>query len=389
MSHEKSQSVHLNWTNILFFAINTSVSVVGTILLLMYGTIHSATWVLAIITWFLFGMGGITVGYHRLFSHKTFKAKAPVRFILLLLGAGAFEGSVLEWCTDHRDHHRYTDTDKDPYSINAGFWYAHIGWIFTLDTSTRNYDNVKDLQDDWMCRFQHRFFVPIAILMAYLIPIAITCLWGSFWEGLLIAGLRITALQQFTFCINSVCHMFGEKTYSSKQSARDNWFTALLTFGEGYHNFHHQFPLDYRNAIRFYQFDPSKWTIYTLKCLGLASDLKRVSTAKRLRYKMQFDFNQIKAMKSNIGELVQPLYDKVSSQLLHIESLEAAIKQLKKQNPFSANSKLSQYQAALREKNQQLKAAHYELKYFIKSWNQVLANALRLNRKTALPDGAS
>ena len=389
MSHESSQPAYINWTNILFFAINTSVSVIGTILLLMYGTVHSATWVLAIITWFLFGMGGITVGYHRLFSHKTFKAIAPVRFILLLFGAGAFEGSALEWCTDHRNHHRHVDTEKDPYNINGGFWYAHIGWIFALDSSKRNYDNVKDMTDDWMCRFQHRYFVPLAILMAYLIPIAITCVWGSFWEGLLIAGLRITALQQFTFCINSVCHMFGKKTYSSTQTARDNWFSALLTFGEGYHNFHHQFPLDYRNGLRFYQYDPSKWTIYGLKCLGLASDLRRVSTAKRLRYKMRFDFNKIQAMKSNIGELVQPLYDKVSSQLLHIESLETAIKQLKKQDRLSLGKKLAQCQQSLRVKNEQLKAAHYELKYFIKSWNQVLSNALRLNRKSLIVNSVS
>ncbi len=388
MSDKSSQSRYLNWTNILFFSINTTVSVVGTVLLLMYGTIHSATWVLAIITWFIFGMGGITVGYHRLFSHKTFKVVAPVKFLLLLCGAGAFEGSVLEWCTDHRKHHRYVDTEKDPYNINGGFWYAHIGWIFTIDPSKRDFSNIKDLTDDWMCRFQHKYFVPLAISTSYIIPIAITCIWGTFLEGLMMAGLRIVVLQQFTFCINSICHMFGKKTYSSTQTARDNWFTALLTFGEGYHNFHHQFPLDYRNGLRFYQFDPSKWTIFTLRCLGLASELRRVSIAKRLRYKIQFDFNQIKAMKSNVSELVQPLYDKVTSQIMHIESLETAIKQLNKQSRIAIGHKLAQYQVSLSDKKQQLKSAHLELKYFAKSWNQALSNAMQLKPKSLATDGA-
>ena len=386
MPNQSPKKIHINWTNMLFFIINTSVSVIGTVLLLMYSTIHSATWVLAVITWFLFGMGGITVGYHRLFSHKTFKAAAPVRFILLLLGAGAFEGSVLEWCTDHRKHHRYNDTDQDPYNIKAGFWYAHIGWILTLDTSNRNYDNVKDLTDDWMCRLQHRYFVPLAIIMSYLLPIAITCIWGGLLEGAIVAALRIAVLQQLTFCINSVCHVFGKKTYSEEQSARDNWFTALLTFGEGYHNFHHQFPLDYRNGLRFYQFDPSKWTIYTLKCLGLAYDLKRVSRVKRLRYKVQFDFNRIKSMKVSLNDFLNPLYEKVSHQIMQIESLETAIKQLKKQNPLSIGKTLAQCQEAIAEKKQQLKSAHIELKYCLKSWNQVLSNALRLKRKSVSLD---
>jgi stearoyl-CoA desaturase (Delta-9 desaturase) len=375
---------HLNWTNVLFFTINATVAVGGTILLMVYSHIHWATWLLAGITWVLYGMGGITVGYHRLFSHQAYKAAWPVRLVLLLFGAGAFEGSVLEWCTDHRNHHRYVDTDRDPYSINKGFWYAHIGWIFVLDDSKRNYDNVKDLSDDWMCRFQHKFYVPLAILMGYILPILITCIWGTFLEGLCVAALRIVALEQFTFCINSVCHFFGKKTYPSTQTARDNWFAAFLTFGEGYHNYHHQFPLDYRNGIRFYHYDPSKWVIFSLKALGLASDLNRVSHVKRLRYKIQFDLNQIRNMKASIVDFVQPIYDKVYTQLLQIEDIEKSIKQLKKQNAAALSDKLTHYQGLLKEKNQQLKTARLELKYFIKSWNQVLTNALTLQRKEPL-----
>lgn len=376
-----SSSTKKNWTNILFFSINTVFGIVGTVLLLVFGHVHYPTWILAGSLWVLYGMGGITIGYHRLFSHRTFKAVAPLRFILLLLGAGAFEGSVLEWSTDHRNHHRYSDTDRDPYSINKGFWHAHMGWLFTLDTDLRDFDNVKDLKADWMCRLQHKFIVPLSVIMSFVLPALITCLWGTFLEGVIIASLRITVLSQFTFCINSFCHYFGKKTYSEKQSARDNWLTALVTFGEGYHNFHHQFPLDYRNAIRFYQFDPSKWTIYGFKLLGLASDLKRVSPAKQLRYKIQFDMGQLSCMKDYLSEMINPIHNRLQDQLQHIESIEKTIKQLKEDSVSLISDKLLQCQTLLQKEKKQLALARIELKYTVKSWNHVLKNSLTLERK--------
>jgi len=381
MSIKSTSKKPLNWTNILFFSINTIVSIVGATLFIIFSHVHTATWVLSLVLWVLYGMAGITIGYHRLFSHQTFKAVAPVRFFLLLFGAGAFEGSVLEWSTDHRNHHRYSDTDRDPYSITKGFWHAHIGWLFTLEPEKRNYDNVKDLQSSMMCRLQHKFILPLSIFMGYVLPALIVCLWGSFFEGAIIAALRITMLSQFTFCINSVCHYFGKKTYSEKQTACDNWFAAWLTFGEGYHNFHHQFPLDYRNAIRFYQFDPSKWVIFSLKSMGLASDLNRVSTSKRLKYKVQFDWGQVSAMKDQAAELMKPIYDKVNAQLQYIESMEKSVKRLKADSMLLLNEKLWQYQELIAEEKKKLSNAHMELKYLLRSWNHIVKNSLTFQRK--------
>jgi stearoyl-CoA desaturase (delta-9 desaturase) len=276
----------INWLNTLFLVFTPVVGIAGTVLLLVFGWVHWPTWVLAGSMTIVTGLS-VTAGYHRLFAHKSYKAHWLVRSIFLLFASAAFEGSVLEWCTDHRDHHRYTDSEKDPYNINKGFWYAHIGWLIMLDPSKRDFKNVTDLMEDPLVRFQHRFFVPLAILMGFIFPAAIAALWGNMLSGLIVAGaLRIMLNHHFTFAINSVCHWFGKRVYSERQSARDHWVTALFTFGEGFHNFHHQFPIDYRNGIRAFHFDPTKWLIRALSFVRLTSNLKRVSKDRILHYKM-------------------------------------------------------------------------------------------------------
>ena len=276
----------LNWTNIIFFSTTPIIAVVGVVLLCVFGIVHWPTWILA--GGYLLGVGlTITAGYHRLFAHKSYRAAWPLRLILVLFGSAAFEGSVLEWCTDHRTHHRYTDTDKDPYNIKQGFWHAHMGWLFRLNPKTRDFSNVEDLQQDRLLRLQHKYYPIIAIFMGFVFPAVIAALWGDPLGGLIIAGvLRMTINQHCTFAVNSVCHYFGEHTYSDRLSARDNWLTAFITCGEGFHNFHHQFPIDYRNGVRAFHFDPSKWLIKLCSWIGLARELKRVSKSRILRYRL-------------------------------------------------------------------------------------------------------
>ncbi|MCP4475339.1 MAG: fatty acid desaturase [Gammaproteobacteria bacterium] len=272
MSHHK----HLNKINILFFTLLPIISIVGTVLLCVFSTVTWPTWVLA---GSLFAVGNlsITAGYHRLFSHKTYTARWPIRLLFVLIGSATFQGSVLEWSTDHRNHHRHTDTKEDPYNIKQGFWHAHMGWIFTIDESKRDFSNVADLQQSYMLNLQHRHYTAFSIIMGFVFPAAIASLWGAPLAGLIIAGgLRITLGHHSTFCINSLCHILGKSSYSKKTSARDNWLLALIPFGEGYHNYHHRFPLDYRNGVRFYQFDPGKWLVYGLSFLGLVSNLHRI-----------------------------------------------------------------------------------------------------------------
>lgn len=311
----------INWPNTLFLLLVPIAGIVGTILLTVFGFVHWPTWLLAFVLTVTGGLS-ITGGYHRLFAHKSYKAHWTIRLLFVLFGSSTFEGSVLEWCTDHRNHHRHTDTDKDPYSIKRGFWYAHIGWLFMLDTTKRDYSNVSDLKSDPILRFQFRYFALIAVTMGLILPTGLAALWGDPLGGLFVAGLlRVTLNQHFTFCINSVCHWFGKKPYSDRQSAKDHWVTALFTFGEGFHNFHHQFPIDYRNGVRFYHFDPTKWLIRTLSFVGLAHDLKSVTAEQILRYKVRLHQKTLQgSMISSASEFLTQLESQIEAQLETIKA---------------------------------------------------------------------
>jgi stearoyl-CoA desaturase (delta-9 desaturase) len=228
----------------------------------------------------------ITLGYHRLFSHMAFQARWPVRLATLVFGAAAFENCALAWVSDHRRHHKHVDHDDDPYDISKGFWHAHIGWIlFKLDPEPP-WDNVADLRKDRLVLWQQQFYVPVAIFVGFILPAALGYLYNG-WEGalggFLLAGVaRVTAVQHMTFFINSLCHTIGSQPYSNKCSARDSWLMAIFTFGEGYHNYHHEFQHDYRNGVKWWQWDPTKWTIWILEKLHLVQGLRRVPEEKVL-----------------------------------------------------------------------------------------------------------
>jgi stearoyl-CoA desaturase (delta-9 desaturase) len=381
-----SSKYRINWTNLIFFTTLPVVAIVGTVLLSVFGIARWPTWVFAGVYMLLGGLA-ITAGYHRLYSHKTYQAAWPLRLLLLLFGAATFEGSALEWCTDHRNHHRYTDTDKDPYNIKAGFWYAHIGWIFRLDPSARDFSNVEDLRKDPLIYLQDKYYVPIALLMGFILPTAICMLWGDPWGGLLIGGaLRMCANHHFTFAINSVCHYFGKKNYSDRQSARDNWLTAFLTLGEGFHNFHHQFPLDYRNGIRFFHFDPTKWVIYSLSWLGLTKDLKYVGEHRIVHYRLQMQEQQLldkllqphNSNETQIKQMVEPVRNKINQILATMDSLEREYLQLKQQKIDKIYTKMSEYRSQLHNYRQRFKAAHRELKTQLAEWSDILKNCARI-----------
>ena len=246
--------------------------------------------------WFIFGLFlffyistgmSITVGYHRLFSHKSFKAKWPVKLYVLLFGAAAFENSALWWSSEHRKHHKHVDTDEDPYDISKGFFWAHMGWLMFKLKPEPPLNNVEDLRKDKLVHIQHIFIHQISFLISFGLPSLIGYFYALFTNnlslaggalgGLLIAGVaRVVMVQHATFCINSLCHMIGRRPYSTKHSARDSWIAAIFTMGEGYHNYHHEFQWDYRNGVKPWQLDPSKWIIWTLSKFGLTSDLKKV-----------------------------------------------------------------------------------------------------------------
>ncbi len=228
----------------------------------------------------------ITVGYHRLFSHLSFRATWPVRLFTLVFGAAAFENSVLEWASDHRNHHKHVDGDDDPYDVSKGFWHAHIGWILFKLNAEPPRNNVRDLERDPLVAWQERWYYVLAVGVGFILPTALGWLHAGgvgALGGFLIAGVaRVTFVQHMTFFINSLCHTIGSRPYSGRCSARDSWLMALFTFGEGYHNFHHEFQHDYRNGVKWWQWDPSKWTVWLLSRLGLVRDLRRVPDEKIL-----------------------------------------------------------------------------------------------------------
>lgn len=220
---------------------------------------------------------GITAGYHRLWSHTSYKATLPLKVYLAACGAGAVQGSIRWWSMKHRAHHRYTDTEKDPYSVRKGLIYSHLGWmVFKQNPKNTGRTDITDLNEDPVVVWQHRHYLKSVIFMALVLPTLVCGLgWGDWLGGYIYAGiLRICFIQQATFCVNSLAHWLGDQPFDDRNSPRDHVITALVTLGEGYHNFHHEFPSDYRNAIEWYQYDPTKWSICLWKSLGLAYDLK-------------------------------------------------------------------------------------------------------------------
>ena len=262
----------LYWENILFLAVTHVAGVAG----VAYAVgVHFYWWTTELaVLWLALCMVSTTGGYHRLFAHRTYRASSAIRLFYLLFGAASFQGPALRWASDHRLHHARTDLDEDPHNIRKGFWWAHMGWLFYR--TQPNFDLAPDLLEDPLVRFQERFYLPLGTLFGFALPALIASAWGDPLGGLLLAGfLRLLIQYHATFAINSVAHTIGQRPYSTQTSARDSDITAILTLGEGYHNYHHRFPGDYRNGILARHFDPTKWWVWALWKARLAWDLRR------------------------------------------------------------------------------------------------------------------
>ena len=281
----KIPSSRINWTNSSFLIGTFIITCTAVPLYLWHYGVDAFQ--VSMFFFFVIATGlSITLGYHRLFAHMSFQALWPVRLMTLIFGAAAFENTALAWVSDHRRHHKHVDHDDDPYDISKGFWHAHIGWIlFKLDPEPP-LDNVADLRKDALVMWQDRYYLPIAVGVGFLVPAMLGYLhsgWLGALGGFLLGGVaRITAVQHMTFFINSLCHTVGRQPYSDRCSARDSWIMAIFTFGEGYHNYHHEFQHDYRNGVKWWQWDPTKWTIWTLEKLRLVRGLRRVPEEKIL-----------------------------------------------------------------------------------------------------------
>ncbi|GAB0111134.1 fatty acid desaturase [Pseudoalteromonas distincta] len=284
----------------------------------------------------------ITAGYHRLWAHKTYNAHPAVEFIFALGGAFALQNSALHWSSDHRIHHGQVDDPiKDPYAATNGFWYSHIGWMLRdyQGDSYGDYSNCRDLQRNKIVMWQHKHYLKLVIAMNVGLPLALGLLVGDVWGMLILAGLlRLVLSQHFTFFINSVAHIWGSRPYTEKNTARDNGFLALFTYGEGYHNFHHIFASDYRNGIKWFHYDPTKWMIRSLAAVGLANKLKRTpveriekAKAETLMSKTQTRLAKLPLAQDKIT-LLQQEYDLLLKKLQNYCSLQKQVLEVKRNN---------------------------------------------------------
>jgi stearoyl-CoA desaturase (delta-9 desaturase) len=270
----QQQQLQKDWVNIAFLSLTP---VIGIIVTAAYTySVGLKLWMPLLMIGMYVAVGmSICAGYHRFFSHKSYEAHPIVQAFFAFFGAMAAENSILWWSSAHRVHHKYADKDWDPYNIQRGFWWAHMLWIFHKnDQRDDTFSNSPDLLANPIVMWQHRWHKVLLIVGGFGIPTLIGAAFGDPLAGLLWGGFtRIVVIHHTTFFVNSLAHFFGKPEFNSEASARDNWMVALVTLGEGYHSFHHRFPADFRNGIRWYQWDPAKWWIGTLKFAGMARNL--------------------------------------------------------------------------------------------------------------------
>lgn len=370
-SHQNTQS-HKSWKDkvdwpvALFLVLNPLCTF---IILPFYIYFFDFPWAIAIFALIFAGLTNlsITAGYHRLFSHRSYEAHPIIKVFFLIVGASGFQGSALKWSSDHRRHHSHEDSDQDPYNIKRGFWHAHMGWLFLKETVDLPIV-AHDLQKDPIVMWQHHHYMSLAIVSGFFFPMLVGYFLGSAIGGLVVAGaLRIFLTQQSTFFVNSLSHTLGKQTYSKDISARDSIIVALLTHGEGYHNFHHKFQLDYRNGIKWYHWDPTKWTIQFLSYLGLAKKLKTIPRFEILKARIQSEYLRLK--ESGKGNArVEALKEKLLQNM-------AQYRQLKEDYESSCRNMAEYSNRKLESLKVDLALAQLEFKSSLKQWRLVLQYA--------------
>jgi stearoyl-CoA desaturase (Delta-9 desaturase) len=266
----------INWKSLLFMtAYHACLFVLLPAYLYYYGAPGGIIIIFSTILFIAIGLG-ITTGYHRLFSHKSYKAHPVMKALLLFFGSLAAENSAIEWSYNHRIHHAKTDTPEDPYSIKKGFLYAHLLCIFKKTSVDKT--KVPDLASDRPVMLQDRFYTPLYLAGNAFFTLIIGFLAQDYFGAFVFSYLlRTFVVHHMTFLINSAAHMWISRTYNPHISAADNWFLSFFSFGEGYHNYHHAYPADYRNGVRWHNFDPTKWLVYSLSKVGITRDLIKLT----------------------------------------------------------------------------------------------------------------
>ncbi|XP_011698207.1 PREDICTED: acyl-CoA Delta(11) desaturase-like [Wasmannia auropunctata] len=263
--------------------------------------LKTTAWICSMIA---IGGAGITAGAHRLWTHRAYKAKWQLRIILIIFYASAGMNNIYDWVRDHRVHHKYTDTDADPHNSNRGFFYSHVGWLMMKkhpEVIRRGREiDMSDILADPIAAFSIKYFSIIKFIFAFLLPVILPVYgWNETWSRAFVSQiiLRYPLILNFTWSVNSVAHIWGSKPYDTHINPTENLWVSLVTGGEGWHNYHHVFPWDYKAAELNNSFITNFIDFFAK--IGWAYDLKQPSK----------ELVKIVAMKRGDGSY--PLWDAV------------------------------------------------------------------------------
>uniref|UniRef100_A0A8D8V0D8 Acyl-CoA Delta(11) desaturase n=1 Tax=Cacopsylla melanoneura TaxID=428564 RepID=A0A8D8V0D8_9HEMI len=269
------------WRNLIAFVYLHASALYGLYLILTFNQVQLSTVFTLLILGFI-SAEGVTAGAHRLWSHRTYSAKWPLRLLLMLAQTMAFQNHIYEWVRDHRVHHKFTDEDADPHNSRRGFFFSHMGWLLVRkhpDVKLRGRTvDMSDLDKDWVVMFQMKYYLILMPVCCFLIPALIPWYffnetWSNSWY--VSAMLRYTLSLHFTWLVNSAAHIWGVKPYDKNISPTENPSVSVLTFGEGWHNYHHTFPWDYKAAeLGNYSLNLTTGVIDMFARIGWAYDLK-------------------------------------------------------------------------------------------------------------------
>jgi len=342
------------WSTAIFLISWHLIVLIGLPVYLYFRTPSLGLIIVTIVLLFLTGMS-ITAGYHRMYTHRAFKANKAGEILLLFFGTISMQSSVAYWAHKHRLHHTHVDKEGDPYNIQKGFWNAHILWLFKKQIPL-DWSVIKDIKENKLTYFQHKYYNRLNFSLNILIVLILGWIFNDYWGAFIIGwATRVLVLSHSTYFVNSLAHMWGDKSYSREQSAVNNAIVALLTFGEGYHNYHHVFSSDYRNGVRWWQYDPTKWSIWLLSKFGLVSDLKTIDhyvARERMITEDKKIFLEalqktVSIEKQSLQQKVSDLYESLSIKIANVKNLIEEYREARKEN--SKNQKVKHLKTRIKE----------------------------------------
>ncbi|XP_077544650.1 stearoyl-CoA desaturase 5-like [Haemaphysalis longicornis] len=286
----KKYKIEIVWWNVFKISLVHIIGIYG-----FYEMFYS-TWQSHIFgnIYLIFSGISVTAGAHRLWCHRSYKAKLPLRIFLMLFNCVAAQNDLYEWVRDHRVHHKYSETDADPHNVNRGFFFAHVGWLMCKKhpdvTEKGKHIDCSDVMDDPVVRFQKKYYMRLVMFFSFFLPTVLPALlWGeSYWNAFCtVTMLRLILSLNFTWSVNSFAHLWGTKPFDKNISPTETPWVSFVAVGEGFHNFHHTFPWDYSTSELGWRFNMSTMFIDIMAMLGQAYDLKSVSKEVILARKLR------------------------------------------------------------------------------------------------------